>query len=152
MRPLKTLLLFSILLTSSIGLFAQTQLEMNKEANDKYSLLDQQLNKIYDQILTAYGNDSVFIGKLKISQQTWIKFRDAEVDMLFPAEDKWIYGSMFSMCRLGILTNMTNERINHLEKWLKPTPEGEGCTGSMKYREFINDNGSIEIIDTNPNK
>lgn len=152
MKQFKKLSTLLFLMICSLGVFSQTQLEMNKAASDQYLTFDQELKKVCDKILTAYSNDSVFIEKFKVAQQTWIKYRDAEVEMKFPSEDKRVYGSMFPMCRSGILTNMTKERIDHLNQWLKPTQDGEGCTGSMKYRELVKEDGSSEIIDTNPKK
>jgi uncharacterized protein YecT (DUF1311 family) len=152
MRKIKFFTTALILMAFSLSAFSQTQLDMTKETSDKYLKLDQELKKVYDQILVDYGNDTIFIEKLKNSQKIWIKLRDAELEMLFPDPDKRHYGSMYSMCCNGYLSNLTKERIVHLEKWIKPTPDGEGCTGSMKYRKIKKADGSTEIIDTNPKK
>jgi len=152
MKRLKIFLTALILMTFSLSVFSQTQFELTKESSEKYLKLNEELKRVYDQIISEYGNDSIFIEKLENSQQIWIKLRDAELEMLFPEPDKRQYGSMYSICQTGHLSNLTKERIDYLEKWLKPTSNKEGCTGSKKYREIIKADGSTEIIDTNPKK
>lgn len=152
MNRLKILTTALILMTFSLSVYSQTQLEITKKTSNDYLKLDQELKMVYDQIQVDYGNDSIFIEKLKNSQQIWIKLRDAELEMLFPDPENRLYGSMYSMCRNGYLSNLTKDRIDHLKEWLKPTPKGEGCTGSKKYREIKKADGSTTIIDTNPLK
>lgn len=117
--------------------FSQTQMEMNQTESDKYKKADKELNQVYQQILIDYKSDSIFIEKLKISQRLWIKFRDAELEMKFPEPDKRLYyGSMYPMCAAGYLTELTEQRTERLKKWLEPTSDGEGCNGSIMYREL----------------
>jgi len=149
MKIEKTLVTAFILIIISLSSFSQTQFEMNKESSETYLKLEQELKNVYNQIITEYKNDSIFIDKLKNSQQLWVKFRDAEVEMLFPEPDKRIYGSMYSMCYIGYLSELTKVRIAELEEWLKPIPKGEGCRGSKKYRKIIKKDGATEMIDTN---
>ncbi len=138
-----TFFIFTITLTS----FSQTQLEMNQEINEKYLNADKELNRIYNQILSEYQNDTNFIEKLKSSQRLWIKFRDAELEMKFPESDKRYYGSMYPMCASGYLEQLTKERTIKLLEWLKPIPEGEGCVGSRKYIEINENDISIKKIE-----
>ncbi len=132
MRQIIAFIFINIALTS----FSQTQLKINQTATEQYSLADEELNSVYSQILTEYKNDSIFIEKLKISQRLWIKFRDAELDMKFPEANKRLnYGSIYSMCSADYLTELTKQRTKKLKEWLEPIPEGDGCSGSIKYRE-----------------
>lgn len=105
------------------------------------------MNRVYNQILIEYENDTNFIEKLEVSQQLWIKFRDAELEMKFPESDKRYYGSMYPMCASGYLEQLTKERTKKLLEWLMPMPEGEGCIGSIKYREINENDISIERIE-----
>ena len=132
MKQLLTILiLFSLSLTS----FSQSQSEMNQTEYDKYLVVDKELNRVYNQILMEYKNDSTFIEKLKIAQRLWIKFRDAEVEMKFPeADTRFAYGSMYPMCESVYMTYLTNQCIEKLKEWLEPIPDGEACTGSVIYR------------------
>ena len=61
MKEILTTILFLVTLTS----LSQTQLKMNKELNDSYSTTDNELNSVYNQILSEYKNDTNFIKKLK---------------------------------------------------------------------------------------
>ncbi|MEX1190967.1 MAG: lysozyme inhibitor LprI family protein [Brumimicrobium sp.] len=132
MRHLLTAFFFIIITLTS---FSQTQLELNQKASEKYSEADKELNRVYNQILTDYEDDSNFIEKLRISQRLWIKFRDAELEMKFPESDKGMnYGSIYPICKYQYLEQLTNERTEKLMEWLNPIPEGDPCTGSVKFR------------------
>jgi uncharacterized protein YecT (DUF1311 family) len=63
---------------------SQTQAEMKAAASQSYQEADQELNAVYKQILTLYKTDTTFIANLKESQRIWIRFRDAELAMLYP--------------------------------------------------------------------
>ncbi len=125
-----------ILLISLNFCFGQTQLEMNQEADENYKKADKELNVVYGKILKSYQADKNLISKLKAAQNAWIKFRDAEMDALFPEEETRInYGSIFPMCWSMALTNLTNERIKKLKIWLTGIEEGDMCSGSVKIKE-----------------
>lgn len=145
MKQIFTALFFIITALTS---FSQTQMEMNQNAGERYTVADKELDRVYNQILIDYKNDSNLIEKLKISQRLWIKFRDAELEMKFPEPDKrFNYGSMYSMCASGYLEQLTKERTKKLMEWLAPIPEGEGCAGSLKHREKNETDISIEKIE-----
>lgn len=134
---MKQILTIFFFLSLTLISFSQTQKEMNQTENDKYLKADEELNRVYKQILIDYKTDSTFIEKLKISQRLWINFRDSELEMKFPELDKRLYyGSMYPMCAAGYLTEHTKQRTKRLEKWLEPTSYGEGCSGSIMHREL----------------
>lgn len=116
--------------------FGQTQDEMNQEAFNHYKEKDAKLNLVYNKILKEYGNEKDFIINLKKAQNIWIQFRDAEMAMRFPKEDKLFhYGSVYRMCRNYILAEMTEERTNKLKVWLDGIEEGEVCLGTIKMKD-----------------
>lgn len=116
--------------------FGQTQSEMNQEAFEHYKKKDAELNLVYNKILNDYSKDKDFIINLKKTQNIWIQFRDAELAMQFPKEDKLLhYGSVFPMCRSYILAEMTEKRTNRLKVWLEGIEEGEVCLGSIKMKD-----------------
>lgn len=128
------LLLILFLLFSHIGV-AQTQLEMNEEANEAYKKADKELNAVFNKTLQEYQSDAKFIAKLRASQRAWIKFRDAEVEAQFPETDKrGQYGSVYPMCWSMALTDLTKERIKKLRVWLDGVEEADVCAGSIKAR------------------
>jgi uncharacterized protein YecT (DUF1311 family) len=115
--------------------FGQTQSEMNQEAFAYYKEKDSELNLVYNKILKEYGNEKDFIINLKKAQNLWIQFRDAELAMRFPKEDKLLhYGSVYPMCKSYILAEMTEQRTNKLKIWLVAIEEGEVCLGSIKMK------------------
>ena len=103
---------------------AQTQLEMNEDANDVFKRADKELNKVYQNILVEYKSDAEFIKNLKASQRNWIKFRDSELNMKYPERDYGYYGSMHALCVSEYLEKLTQERINTLRMWLADAEEG----------------------------
>ena len=141
MKQIFTAFFFIIIVLTS---FSQTQMEMNQETNKKYLNADDELNRVFNQILIDYQDDTIFIEKLKSSQRLWIKFLDAELEMKFPESNKRYYGSIYPMCASFYLKQLTKERTEKLKDWLKPIPEGEGCAGSIMYREITKAEISIE--------
>jgi len=141
---LTSLFILGITFTS----FSQTQMEMNQVINEKYLKADKELNRVYNQILIDYQDETNFLEKLKSSQRLWIKFRDAELEMKFPEPSKRLYyGSMYAMCESGYLEQLTKERTKKLKEWLQPFTEGEGCVGSIKFREVYKKDFSINRIE-----
>ena len=110
---------------------SQTQGGMNDAARTEYTTADAELNRVYQQILTAHHSDASFVLKFRAAQHAWIIFRDAHVQALYPAIDKGkAYGTVYPMCRLQVLTELTVERTKQLKAWVDPPAEGDSCAGS----------------------
>src|SRR5207244_2441599 len=109
-----------------------SQLEMNESAQKEFLKADGELNRIYRQILNDYQTDIPFIKNLKASQQLWLKYREAEMKMMFPEHEPGYYGSVYPMCWAIYKTQLTNERIGKLNHWLDGEEEGNVCSGSIK--------------------
>ena len=125
--------LFILFFTISLTSFSQSQHEMSKEAREAYEKADVELNTVYKKIVTKYKSDTLFINKLRKTQRIWITYRDAELEMKFPAENKELeYGSVYSMCTSLFLTTLTEERSEKLSIWLNGVEEGDVCSGSIK--------------------
>jgi uncharacterized protein YecT (DUF1311 family) len=107
---------------------------MNNEASTEYQKADKELNSTYKKILKEYSTDLVFIKNLKIAQNIWIKFRDAEVNMKYPPRESGYYGSIQPTCRSMYMTELTKKRIKELKIWLTGIPEGDACSGSVKMK------------------
>jgi uncharacterized protein YecT (DUF1311 family) len=129
----KFLILTSFFLISNLS-SAQTQLEINATANTDYQKADKELNSTYKKILKEYSTDLVFIKNLKIAQNIWIKFRDAEVNMKYPQREPGYYGSIQPTCWSMYMTELTKKRIKELKIWLIGIPEGDACSGSVKMK------------------
>jgi uncharacterized protein YecT (DUF1311 family) len=133
MKYLQALLILVFSVQFSLG---QTQSEMNDEAEAEYTKSHAAMNKVYQQILQDYQDDVAFITKLKASQNLWLKFRDAESDMKFSAEDAYeYYGSVYPMCRYYYLADLTDQRTKKLREWLVSPISEEACPGSVKFRD-----------------
>ena len=118
-----------------ISSLAQTQAEMNQGSCSKYKDADAEMNKLYKQILNEYKSKPIFIQKLKAAQRAWLRFRDAQLDSLYPAPNKATeYGSVYSMCRCMVLEELTNQRKEQLQRWISGVEEGDVCSGSIRIR------------------
>lgn len=130
-----------LLVSSALVLFvvcnssAQTQAEMNEAACAKYKSADAEMNAVYQQVLNKYKSETVFLAKFKTAQRAWIAFRDAHLESLYPEPNKLqAYGSVHSVCRCGVLTELTAQRTKQLKQWLNGAEEGDVCSGSVKIR------------------
>lgn len=115
---------------SSVQANNETQMDMNNKAYQEWKKADDELNKVYNQVLKKYKEDKVFIAKLQKAELAWIKFKDAEIEAIYPDDDKNNYGSVYPMCVNGIATEMTKQRTKELKLWLKGIQEGDVCAGS----------------------
>ena len=132
------LILFFILAVEASTANAQTQLELNEKACDKFKKADNDLNSVYNRILEVYKTDKTFIAKLKKAQVAWIAFRDAHIDAIFPLEDKRVeYGSVYPMCECGEREEITLKRISELKRWLDGIEEGDVCGGSIRRTDVL---------------
>lgn len=114
---------------------ASTQAVLNQCATDQLNEVDKELNRVYQAILSQYEEDHEFLEKLRKAQRAWLKFRDAELEARFPAEQKQAhYGSVYPMCAAHYLVQLTQERIKQLRKWLEGVDEGDVCAGSVQIR------------------
>ncbi len=96
-----------------------------------YQEADKALNKVYKQILKKYEKAPVFLKKLKAVQRLWIQFRDAELEMRFPMENKRVaYGTVYFGCKEQYLIDMTIVRTKTLKEWQGDIDEYDSCNGS----------------------
>jgi uncharacterized protein YecT (DUF1311 family) len=127
---MRTIIAFIFIFFSHLS-FSQTQTEINNKANFEFAKSDKLLNKIYRDILTEYKSDIVFIEKLRKAQSLWIQFRDAQVEMKYPEGDDQNNGSLYPMCKVLYLKELTDQRIATLQEWLNGNQEGDVCNGSV---------------------
>jgi uncharacterized protein YecT (DUF1311 family) len=141
-KRLVAALLFSMMATQACGATkdscydtAKTQFELNECAAGDLKEADDELNRVYREILKRNAHDAVFLERLKSAQRAWISFRDAELEALFPDPEKQVaYGSAYPMCYANWKKKITVQRTQQLRKWLTGTEEGDVCTGSLPIR------------------
>lgn len=127
-----------LILTFSLSGFSQTQSEMNLEASEAYEESDVELNQVYQRLLKVYESDSAFISALTSAQRLWISYREAQTEMLYPAENNQLeYGSVYPMCHAMTLKKLTDQRTEELRIWLIGEEEGDVCQGSVKTLQTI---------------
>ena len=119
-----------ILCAFSFNAFAQTQMELNQTACSELKQTDQQLNRVYQQVLAAHQDDKLFINHFKDAQRKWVAFRDAYTDSMYIPEYYKNYGSVMPMCQCYFLENITKDRIKQLKVWVDGIEEGDACVGS----------------------
>lgn len=96
---------------------------------------DRELNQVYQQVIQRYGDRPEFVAKLQAAQRAWIKFRDAQVEAMYPAVDKQKeYGSVYPACAESVLRELTEARTIQLRRWLEGVDEGDACAGSIKLK------------------
>lgn len=114
---------------------AQSQAELNAEACAQYKVADDELNKIYAQILSEYKTDAAFVASLRAAQRAWVAYRDAHLEAMYPGVNKQQqYGSAYPMCRCYALAEATRERTETLRRWVSGIEEGDVCGGSIRTR------------------
>jgi uncharacterized protein YecT (DUF1311 family) len=111
---------------------AANQKELNDCFCNQYKKADAELNRVYQQLITANATDQVFVDKLKIAQRAWIAFRDAQLEAIYPETDdpRVKYGSVYPMCYCSAQQDLTEERTKHLKRMLR-SPEGDACGWSI---------------------
>lgn len=103
----------------------QSQAEMNAKAFEEYTKADEEMNKIYKEIIKN-NKDKLFIEKLRMAQRAWLVYRDAHMKEAYPVpkgkNPKELYGSIYPMCYHIELTRVTVERTKLLNGMV-----GGGC-------------------------
>jgi len=114
---------------------ANNQFELNQCAARELKEADDELNRVYREILKRNAKDPVFLDRLKAAQRAWISFRDAELEAIFPDPEKQVaYGSAYPMCYAHWMKKLTSQRTQQLRRWLVGTEEGDVCTGSLPVK------------------
>jgi len=101
--------------------FSQTQREMIEDAHLTYFKVDKKLNEIYQQLLVTRGLDAVFIKNLKNAQRQWIKFRDAQFELIYPGGKSTSDLMTLTDSQAAFLANLTEERVKILRETLDPS-------------------------------
>jgi len=105
---------------------AQTQADLNDDACGAYREADKKLDAIYQQLLEQHKDDADFTTRLRKAQRAWLAFRDAELEAIYPADNKREeYGSIYPMCSCLEQAALVNHHIEQLSGWL--TAEGENA-------------------------
>ena len=102
-----------------------TQAEMNNCSYQDSIDADKKLDELYTRLLIIYSNDKVYIDNIRKSQELWLKFRIAQLNMRYPNRDDELayYGSFHPVCVNTYYEKLTNDRINQLNELLESKEE-----------------------------
>lgn len=132
MKNMKIFLSIVLVVFLNQMLFSQTQSEMNEEICEDMLKVEKELENVVKKIRKKYYNDTLFLTKLEMSQKRWIKYRESQIELKFPAEDKQLeYGSLYPICYCLEKIMITEQRIRYLEMWVNGVIEGNVCPGSV---------------------
>lgn len=106
----------------------QSQVGLNQCAGIGAKAADDELNRVYAQVLAANAADTAFVTRFKAAQRAWLAFRDAQIAARFP--DPRNAGSVLPMCQSSEYELLTRDRVKQLRQWLDGTEEGDVCAGS----------------------
>ena len=84
-------------------------------ADTEYRRADSEMNDVYQHLLSVADKAPRATAKIKAAEIAWIKYRDAYMEALYPAEDKQLaYGSIYPMEYAEFRTALTREHTKAL--------------------------------------
>ena len=102
---------------------ANTQSEMNSCAGEEAKRVDEELNRVYKQLLSKVRGNPLATAKIRAAQRAWVTYRDASIEARYPAEDKAEYGSIFPL-EVNLLTaKLTRQQTEALRDILRHVPK-----------------------------
>lgn len=136
MRVLFTLLF--ILFMGASSSFAQAtaaQIDQSRNSCSDYLKVKKGMEDMVKSIGEEYAKYPKFLTKFKKAQESWVFYRDAQVEMIFPEADKTQYGAFYPACRCNWLVEMTNERLDFLINFVSNTYDAEPCGGAVNSKK-----------------
>ncbi len=97
---------------------------MNKCADKAYRQSDAELNHLYGQIVRRLKGDAATTKLLKVAQQAWIAYRDAECDF---AVSGAAAGSIYPMLHAQCADVLTTSRVSDFKKYLSCQESDMSC-------------------------
>ena len=113
-KKISAIILVIIFIGLSSNIVAQTQLEMNQNAQKSYKKSDNELNKIYLSLIKIL--DKVEVQKLIKVQKCWIKFRNSHCEF---ESSQYEGGSIKPLIYSTCLEELTKKRIGELKQSIK---------------------------------
>lgn len=92
---------------------AQSQQEMNQQADADFRRADEELNAVYNKLIKKVTPEVQ--DRLIDAQLAWIKFRDAEAKARAAEVEG---GSLYPLLYSGSLAATTRQRTKELQEWL----------------------------------
>jgi uncharacterized protein YecT (DUF1311 family) len=107
---------------------AQTQTGLDACAGSKAKQADDEMNRVYRQLLAKIASQPRAKAKIIASQRAWLVYRDSYMEAMYPEEDKQAaYGTIYPMEASLLLAQLTTQQTKALRNLLK-NYEDPGCT------------------------
>jgi uncharacterized protein YecT (DUF1311 family) len=91
---------------------SHAQSELNKCASGEAARADSELNAAYNGFLAKIAGDSLAIAKLREAERAWLRYRDAYIEAVYPAQDKQLaYGTEYPMDVNLLRAKLTHEHL-----------------------------------------
>ena len=115
---------------------AQSQGQMNEDAERNLVSADKKLNSVYNSIIAKNAKNPLMTAKLKHAQKAWIDYKDAMIDLQYPVPEHGqtgiLYGSAYQMCTAIKAESLTKKHTELLSLWLSnPYQETDVCLGNQ---------------------
>jgi uncharacterized protein YecT (DUF1311 family) len=105
---------------------AKSQAEMNACANQEAARADSALAHIYKQVLVKASAQPEAVEKIKAAERSWLLYRDAYLDAMYPATDKQTeYGTIYPMEANLLRAKLTKQHASDLKQMLRQYNEGK---------------------------
>lgn len=104
---------------------------LNECADGEFKRADEELNRLYRELLETHKKDAAFLKEFRTAQRHWLAYRDAHVSSWYPDVHKRFYGSIRPMCQSLILKRLTEERVKLLREMIDPV-ESDICSFSTE--------------------
>jgi uncharacterized protein YecT (DUF1311 family) len=99
---------------------AMTQSAMHTCASEEAARVDVELNNVYQTLLKRSSSRPGAIQKMKRAERTWVTYRDAYIEAMYPAPDKQAaYGSIYPTELNLLRADLTRDHIRDLRRLLE---------------------------------
>jgi uncharacterized protein YecT (DUF1311 family) len=99
---------------------AKAQSQINVCSSDEAARADDQLNEIYQRLLSEVNAQPDATAKIRAAERAWITYRDSYIDAMYPAAAKQAeYGSIFPAEVNLLRARLTQRQIVALYELLK---------------------------------
>ena len=108
----KIRILIACILFFQLNGFAQTQMEMNKDASEYYKVADKKMTQIYKEAMSILNAEDKKL--LLDAQRNWVKYKESHCKSV---QNGFKGGSIQSLIYYTCLLEATEERIKQLQKY-----------------------------------
>lgn len=113
-------------------MYGLSQKGMTECAARKANLAEKEMDATLQLLEQRRASEVALVKAIKRAQAEWLKFRAAEIDALFPEEEKQVaYGSMYNVCHARQRERLAKLRTAELRLWLDGDPEAQDCFGAV---------------------